>query len=267
MPERLRQGKRGRCKRVEKAYMTMTTQLRFTDLTIGYADKTIQRNLSADLLPGQLTCLIGRNGIGKSTLLRTLTGFQRQLGGQIEVGGKDASMLSRQDFAKLVSVVLTSRPDAEQITVMETVALGRAPYTNMWGTLSEADRRIVDDCLQAVGMSAFALRRLHTLSDGECQKVMIARALAQQTPVIILDEPTAFLDYPSRVEMLALLSRLAHEGRSILLSTHDLELTMRMADTLWVMRPSTGLEVTTPSKLSPDGPEAMSATELCALLS
>lgn len=211
--------------------------VRLDHVTIGYPGKVVAEALSGSVHAGQLTCLVGRNGLGKSTLLRTLAGFQQPLKG--EVLWRDGNIwrslhnMTRSGLALLVSVVLTERPDVQQMTVAEVVGLGRMPYTGFFGTLSSADLEVVEEALTLVGISDFAPRMIDALSDGERQKVMIAKALAQQTPVVLLDEPTAFLDYPSKVEMMKLLRRLAAEtGKAILLSTHDLPLALQLADRL-----------------------------------
>ena len=180
-----------------------------------------------------MTCILGPNGAGKSTLLRTLCGFQPALGGSASIEGTDISQLSPTQMAHKVSVVLTYKPDTPSLTAEEMVAMGRAPYTGFWGTIHSADKKVVEQAMHTVGITSLASRRMGTLSDGELQKVMIAKALAQQTPVILLDEPTAFLDYASKVQVMKTLSSLAHqEGKTILMSTHDMELAARLADNL-----------------------------------
>ncbi len=211
--------------------------VRIDRLAIGYRRKVVAEALSGSICRGQLTCLIGSNGLGKSTLLRTLAGFQPPLAGQVEWhdGGtwRSLQLMTKAQLSRLVSVVLTERPEVQHMTVAEVVGMGRMPYTGFFGTLTAADRQVVDEALALVGITSFAPRMIDTLSDGERQKVMIAKALAQQTPVILLDEPTAFLDYPSKVEMMKLLRRLAAEtGKAILLSTHDLQLALQLADRL-----------------------------------
>lgn len=230
--------------------------IKIENLTIGYGDKTVARNISGSICSGRLTCLLGENGVGKSTLLRTLAGFQPAISGSVtytaEPGLKPGS--GGRKLAKIVSVVLTQKPNVHNITVAEMVGMGRAPYTNFWGTLSAADREIVSRAMQLVGIGSMSHRMVHTLSDGERQKVMIAKALAQQTPVILLDEPTAFLDFPSKVEMMQLLHRLAAEmDKTVFLSTHDLELTLQIADMLWMMNRTRGLTIGTPHQLAAQG--------------
>lgn len=225
--------------------------IQLTNLTIGYNKKVIATDLNAELHLGKLTCLVGRNGVGKSTLLRTLAGFQPQLSGTITVDGSDLSQLTRKELARKVSVVLTSRPQMQNMSAREVIALGRSPYTDMWGSLSDKDRDIIEQCIAKVGIEAIADRDIDTLSDGECQKVMIAKALAQQTPVILLDEPTAFLDYPSKVETMLLMKTIVSQQTtgSTLLSTHDMEMALRLADELWVMTRDHRLVCGTPQQL------------------
>lgn len=224
-----------------------TIQLK--DLSIGYKlhngkTKTIASHINASVESGMLTCLIGRNGTGKSTLLRTMTGFISPLDGQVILEGRDLSMLSATERARIISIVLTERPETDNITVNELVGMGRLPYTNFWGTLQEEDRQIVDDAMQMIGIYELRNRKIGTLSDGEKQKAMIGKAIAQQTPVIILDEPTAFLDYPSKQETMLLLHQLAQElNKTIFLSTHDLNIAYQVADKIWCMGNDDGLRI------------------------
>ena len=223
-----------------------TIQLK--DLSIGYQTKhsvkTVAAGINGAIRSGELTCLLGANGVGKSTLLRTLAAFQPATSGEILISRKDEggtrkkiSSLSDKELSKLVGVVLTEKPDVRNMSVRELVSLGRSPYTGFWGTYTDEDLRIVDESIEMVGIKDLTRRPVHTLSDGERQKVMIAKALAQQTPVIFLDEPTAFLDYPSKVEVLQLLRRISREAeKTIFLSTHDVELALQLADTIWLMR-------------------------------
>lgn len=223
------------------------------NLSTGYGRHTVSANLNATLQSGRLTCLLGPNGVGKSTLLRTLCGFQPPLEGRMELDGKDMAQLSRKEMSRSIGVVLTERPDVTDMRASDMVALGRTPYTGFWGTLGTEDRNRVDEAMQLVGITHLAHRMIHTLSDGERQKVMIAKALAQQTPVILLDEPTAFLDFPSKVETMRLLHRLAHEsGKTVFLSTHDLETAIQLSDDLWLLS-ADGLESGTADSLSADG--------------
>ena len=228
-------------------------------LSIGYRlhtrqQKVVSENMNASLLTGQMTCLIGTNGAGKSTLMRTLAGFQKPLAGEVLLQGRNMNEYDDRELARLIGVVLTERVDVNNMTVTEMVALGRSPYTGFWGRLNDEDRQIVADSIRLVGITHLAGRMIQTLSDGERQKVMIAKALAQQTPVILLDEPTAFLDYPSKVEVMQLLKRLSREAdKTILLSTHDLELALQMADTLWLMASDGQLHIGSPHDLAGQG--------------
>ena len=224
-------------------------------LSIGYPGKqsvkVVSEGITDTLRSGYLTCLLGENGAGKSTLLRTLAGFQPALGGSIEIMGKPLQQYKEKELATVVGVVLTERTNLQNMTVTELVGMGRSPYTGFWGRLSAEDREKVKEAMGLVGIGHLANRLVQTLSDGERQKVMIAKALAQETPVIFLDEPTAFLDYPSKVEILRLLHRLATGmDKTIFLSTHDLELALQMADRLWLMAKGRGVVAGTPEDLA-----------------
>lgn len=232
--------------------------VRLKNLTIGYVAhkkrKVVAEGINASLESECLTCLIGPNGVGKSTLLRTLSAFQKPLDGEVLVHGQDLSLLHEKQLAKLIGVVLTARPDVQNMTVEDMVGLGRSPYTGFWGGLSSEDHAIVDEAITMVGIGALRGRMIQNLSDGERQKVMIAKALAQQTPVIYLDEPTAFLDYPSKVEMMQMLHQLSRTaGKTIFLSTHDLELALQIADTVWLMTGPQRLSIGTPRQLADSG--------------
>jgi iron complex transport system ATP-binding protein len=227
------------------------------NLSIGYttkgSTKCVASQLNGEIHSGELTCLLGRNGIGKSTLLRTLSAFQPALSGDIFLMEKSLSACSDKELSQMIGVVLTEKPHVRNMTVAELVGLGRSPYTGFWGLLSDDDHRIIRESMRLTGIEPLASRMIQTLSDGERQKVMIAKALAQQTPIIYLDEPTAFLDFPSKVEVMQLLHQLAHEeGKTIFLSTHDVELSLQMADCIWLME-SEGLTVGTPRELADMG--------------
>lgn len=228
------------------------------DLTTGYISKhkriPIAEHLNATLQRGALTCLLGPNGAGKSTLLKTLSAFLPPLGGKVLIQGKSITNYTSQELSQLIGMVLTERVDIQGMTVREMVAMGRSPYTGFWGTLSQADNKIVEDAIQLTHISDFKDRQISTLSDGERQKVMLAKALAQQTPLILLDEPTAFLDFPSKVEAMLLLKQLAHkENRAIFLSTHDLDLALQTADQLWLINKNKPLCMGTPRELADKG--------------
>lgn len=232
-------------KQQKKTKKNKKKMITLKNLVVGYPDGRHTRQLNhaanEEAHDGMLTCLIGANGAGKSTLLRTIAGFQLPLEGTVLLGGDDVRALSPRQRAERMAVVLTDRPDVMCTTVWEMVATGRAPFTGFWGRLSGKDRGIVTRSLRLVGIEWMADRTVASLSDGERQKVMIAKALAQQTPVILLDEPTAFLDYPSRVEVMQLLLNIAHEEhKTVLLSTHDLDLALQTADRIWLFEKERG---------------------------
>ena len=228
------------------------------DLGIGYTTKhgviTVAEDINGTICSRELTCLLGANGVGKSTLLRTLSAFQPKIQGEIMIGGRDLSDWTDKELSRLIGVVLTEKPDVRNMTVRELVSLGRSPYTGFWGTYSKEDLQVVDEAISLVGIDLLSRRMVHTLSDGERQKVMIAKALAQQTPVIYLDEPTAFLDYPSKVEVLQLLRRISREaGKTIFLSTHDVELALQLADVVWLMTRGERMAIGSPKTLAKQG--------------
>ena len=210
------------------------------DLTVGYrkgnSTSPVISGLNLSLSRGKLVALIGANGIGKSTLLRTLVGNQPPLEGEVSISGIRIGEISRKNLSLLLGIVNTERTQAGALTVREVVSLGRQPYTGFLGILSKNDKSIVEKAMQDAGILHKASSFLAELSDGERQKVMIAKALAQCTPIIILDEPTAFLDVASRMETMLLLHNLAHkQNKAVLLSSHDLSQSMMLADELWVV--------------------------------
>ena len=234
----------------------MTIQIR--QLSIGYPSRrgvrVVAEGISGAIRSGELPCLLGANGVGKSTLLRTLSAFQPKIGGEVIIQGRDLSGYTDKELSRLIGVVLTEKPDIRNMTVRELVSLGRSPYTDFWGNYSKDDLQIVDESIRQVGIVNLSRRPIQTLSDGERQKVMIAKALAQQTPVIYLDEPTAFLDYPSKVEVLQLLRRICSEaGKTVFLSTHDVELALQLADTVWLMTREQGVTIGSPQQLAREG--------------
>lgn len=216
--------------------MEQETALKITALTTGYADKKLACGISAELHGGELTVMLGVNGVGKSTLLRTITGFQPMISGDVLIGGRRLGDYSQLELSRQVGVVLTHRPALNDISVRELVAMGRTPHTGFWGRNSREDERTVDEAIDMVRIGSYSKRMVNTLSDGEFQKAMIAKAIAQQTPVMVLDEPTAFLDFPSKVELMQTLRRIARErGVAVLVSTHDVELALHFADKVWVL--------------------------------
>lgn len=202
-------------------------------ITLGYDDRRLLDGASMRLDRGEITALIGRNGAGKSTLLRAIGGLGDIRGGEILLDGQPVKGMSAQRLAETVSFVTTERVRIANLRCRDVVALGRAPYTNWIGRMQREDSEIVETALEQVGMSDYADRTMERMSDGECQRVMIARALAQHTPVILLDEPTSFLDLPNRYEICSLLRDLAHsEGKTVLYSTHELDIAMSLCDSV-----------------------------------
>ncbi len=225
------------------------------NLTIGYktSRKTVRcvaSDISVSLQAGELVCLLGPNGAGKSTLLRSLAGMQPPIAGEVRLLGENIYKLAPQELAKRLSLVLTEKVDVGMLSAYTLVSLGRYPYTDWWGNLTPQDEAIVHWAIKSVGAVHLAQRQVSELSDGERQKIMIARALAQSPIVMLLDEPTAFLDLPRRVEIMQLLRQLAREtNQAILLSTHDLDLALRLADKVWLLTANGILHVGAPEDL------------------
>jgi len=224
------------------------------NLSIGYSKKgktdIIQSGLDLQLRAGELVCLIGPNGSGKSTLLRTLTGLQKPLSGNTLIDGQDISTIKQHEKALMLALVLTERVDVENTTVYSLVSLGRHPHSNWWGNVTEEEDAIIHGAIEMVHMDHKMHQNINELSDGERQRAMIAKALAQDTPIIMLDEPTAHLDLPNRVEIMLLLHRLAHKTqKAILLSTHELDLALQAADRIWLMSTDNGVECGVPEDL------------------
>lgn len=227
------------------------------NVSIGYksrgAEYLVAHSINAALHAGEVVALIGRNGAGKSTLLRALGGYEKPLKGTILYNGTTTGNATPAQLARLIAVVLTDNAVAGALTVRELVSLGRTPYTNFTGHLRQSDRAVVDWAINAVGVGPLAHRAVGTLSDGERQKCMIAKALAQETPVVMLDEPTAFLDFGSKVALFRLLQRLAREmNKAVIVSTHDIELALRLAHRLWLIDGGT-LHCGTADELSATG--------------
>ena len=202
-------------------------------ITLSYGSRTLLEDVTAAFAQGSLTALIGRNGTGKSTLLRAIAGLGTTVSGDVALCGRPLASLTPHELSTTVGFVTTDKVRIANLACEDVVALGRAPYTNWIGRMQEADRAVVERSLRLVGMSAFARKTMDRMSDGECQRVMIARALAQDTPVILLDEPPAFLDLPNRYELATLLRRLTRdEGKCILFSTHDLDVALSLCDSV-----------------------------------
>jgi iron complex transport system ATP-binding protein len=211
-----------------------------SELAIGYTDGKCKHQvvdtINASLFDGELVSLIGSNGAGKSTLLRTVSAFQRPLSGEILYRNLNEKIDAAAQLSRHIAIVLTGREPIYNLTVREVIAMGRTPYTGFFGKSTARDREIIEESMATLGITHLSERPIEAISDGERQKTMIAKALAQQTPIILLDEPTAFLDFISRVHLMQTLRRLAHESRkAILLSTHDLELALQLSDRLWLI--------------------------------
>ena len=236
----------------------MENILQIIDLSIGYRQrketKVVASDIKVDLKKGELVCLLGPNGAGKSTLMRTIAGAQKPLAGKVLLGDQLIHDLSAKQLAKKLSLVLTERVHAGMLTAYEVVALGRYPHTNWAGKLSSNDHQLIQWSIEMAGATDLAERVLSELSDGERQKIMVARALAQEPELMILDEVTAFLDLPRRVEIMQLLRKLAHTtNKAILLSTHDMDLALRSADRIWLLPKGGTLHVGAPEDLVLNG--------------
>ncbi|HEX4998134.1 MAG TPA: ABC transporter ATP-binding protein [Terriglobia bacterium] len=232
----------------------MSGAIQAVNLAVGYSARRSRRvvldGLNLSVRPGELVGLLGPNGAGKSTLLRTLSRVQPALAGQIQIDGVDLRRLTQLELARRLGIVLTERPMIGALTARRLAEFGRYPYWDWSGRMSAHDHDVVDWAIEAVGAGHLAGRDSMSLSDGERQRFMIARALAQEPSILLLDEPTAFLDVPSRVELIGLLRRLAREEQlAIVVSTHDLELALRMTDTIWLVTPDGKLTSGTPEDL------------------
>lgn len=223
-------------------------------LTIGYSHKPLVADLNLELRPGEMVALIGPNGAGKSTLLRTLAGMLPPLRGKVLLAGRNVHEMPVQEVARHLAIVLTTRLEVEHLSAYTLVSFGRHPYTDWFGRLRTRDHAVIRRALELTDSLSLADRPFHTLSDGERQRVMIARALAQEPQVLLLDEPTAFLDLPRRIETLRLLRRLAREtGCAVLLSIHDLDLALRIVDRLWMISSSGEFQAGIPEELALTG--------------
>ena len=226
--------------------------IQLQNISLGYDTKhLLLDNVSTTFTCGTTTALIGRNGTGKSTLLRAIIGSEPLKHGSILINNADIQQINPQQLSQLVAFVTTERIRIANITCRDVVALGRAPYTNWIGRMQPEDEAIVMHSLEKVGMASYALRTMDKMSDGECQRVMIARALAQQTPVVLLDEPTSFLDMPNRYALCRLLADLAHEeNKCIIFSTHELDIAQSLCDTIALIDSPTMHHLPTPEMIS-----------------
>ena len=212
--------------------------IQLSNISLAFGERTLIEGASTHFKCGEMVALLGRNGTGKSTLLRAITGLGERKGGDILLGDKSIDSLSTAELATMVAFVTTDKVRIANLRCRDVVALGRAPYTNWIGRMQEQDEEIVMRSMELVGMSDYADKTMDRMSDGECQRIMIARALAQQTPIILLDEPTAFLDMPNRYELCTLLQRLAHEDQKcILFSTHELDIALALCDSIALISP------------------------------
>jgi len=233
--------------------------LKVTNLSVGYKggsaqEKCVAGPVTVEMNQGQLICLLGPNGAGKSTFLRTVAGLQHALKGMVELDGENVARLRPSQTAKKLSLVLTDSVKSGNLDVYSLVSLGRYPYSGWLGRLTAEDKEIIQWAIESTHIEQFLNRKVGQLSDGECQKVMLARALAQNTPLIILDEPTAHLDLPSRIELMRLLHQLAKKtNKAILISTHELDLALQVADKIWLLKRDGSLESGTPEDLVLNG--------------
>ena len=210
--------------------------IKLNDITLSFGSRKLIEHASAHFECGRMTALLGRNGTGKSTLLRAIASLGEVQGGVIDIGGRDLCDLSNAELARMVAFVNTERVSVEAMTAYDLVAVGRSPYTDWSGRLRSSDHEAIERSIRIAGVEHLADRYVDTLSDGECQRVMIAKALAQDTPAILLDEPTSYLDMPNRYELCTLLGRLAHdEGKCVLFSTHELDIALTLSDNIALM--------------------------------
>ena len=225
-----------------------------SNLAVGYKGKTVLSALNLDLSVGQLTCLLGPNGSGKSTLIRTLSGIQKPLSGTVTLEGQSINHMSQKERAQKLSLVLTDRLAPGNLTAYALVSLGRFPYTSWMGSLNDSDKQLIQWAMEVTGTVGFANRHVGELSDGEKQKVMIARALVQDTDIIILDEPTAHLDSPNRIEIFHLLNQLTTKaGKTILVSTHEIDMAIEHGDDMWLVMPDQHIKTGLPEDLILNG--------------
>ena len=231
--------------------------LEVKNLSIGYRNKdqakVIQHDINVSLEKGQIISLMGQNGVGKTTFIKTISGLLDQLGGEILYGGKSVEKLSKLELAQQLSVVLTEKPYSQNLSVLELIAIGRHPYSGWLGTLSSHDKEIIDWAISETHINFLANRKIYELSDGQLQKVMIARALAQETDIILLDEPAAHLDLNNKIEVMVLLREIARKGKAILISTHDMQVSTQLSDKLWLFNFNKPVVQGSPEDLILDG--------------
>ena len=205
-----------------------------SNLTVGFSsEKTLMKDVDLALKPGDLIGLIGQNGVGKSTLIRTLCGLHPPVSGDIMLDSKPIAQYSPKEIAQKIGLVLTGKPESLNLSVVELVALGRHPYSNWLGMLNNKDKEIIEHSISQMEINYIAQKKLYELSDGQLQKAMIARALAQDTDLIILDEPTSHLDLKNKIEVLNLLKKITENGKGILISTHEIQLSAQVCSAYW----------------------------------
>ena len=229
------------------------TLLQTHDLTIGYGDKVLVSDINVSLLSGQHIGLIGQNGVGKSTLIRTLSGFQKPITGTSELSGKNISKMKSSEISKKMGVVLTEKPSALNLSVLELISLGRHPYSGWLGRLSKEDIEKIEAAIEQTQVEHILNKRLFELSDGQLQKAMIARVLAQDTDIILLDEPTSHLDLRNKIEVLDLLKAISQSGKAILISTHEISLSAKVCDLFWGVDFGLPLEIGEPTEMVASG--------------
>ncbi|MGL1885101.1 MAG: ABC transporter ATP-binding protein [Reichenbachiella sp.] len=223
-------------------------------LDIGYPGKNIATDISLELKTGQLVSLIGQNGVGKSTLLRSLSSLQDPLSGEVKIDGQSIATIDRQVLARQLGIITTQRIGMTNMTVRELVALGRFPYTNWWGKESEEDKEMIHEAISKCKINYIEKAKLGAISDGQFQKVMIARALAQDTDFILMDEPTAHLDIINRIDIFSLLNDIKDTTqKGILISSHELDLSLKFSDLLWLMDFNKPIIVGKPQQLIDNG--------------
>ncbi|GAB4247845.1 MAG: ABC transporter ATP-binding protein [Ekhidna sp.] len=212
------------------------SQLKIENLSIGYGEaKRLAEDINLSLQDGEFVGLLGQNGVGKSTFIRTITGLHPRLSGGIFLGTENIDSLTSREISKKISLVLTGKPETLTLSVIELIALGRYPYSGWLGTLKPKDKAKIEEALTLMEINYLTEKRLYELSDGQLQKVMIARALAQDTDIIILDEPTSHLDLKNKIDVLHLLKKIATEGKTILISSHEVQLSAEVCDLFWCM--------------------------------
>src|SRR3989339_1126438 len=216
--------------------MALSPIITAKNLKVGYGQLTVLENINFSIYPGDMICLMGHNGCGKTTILRTLSRFLQKLDGEIDVKNKAIDKWSDLDYAKIISIVLTEKASDTHLLVNDLIELGRYPYTNFMGKLGSPDKKIVDQAIELLGISHLLSKKVDELSDGQRQKVFIARALAQDTNILLLDEPTTFLDLPGKLEILGILKKIAIEKKvAVLFSSHDWQLILELASWIWLI--------------------------------